>query len=72
MKKTITKKDLNDDQTAALDYIHKFIEGPNRQMILTGPAGTGKTALLNVVLSELGNNKNYPIVCTAPGNEEEL
>lgn len=69
MKKTITKKDLNDDQTAALDYIHKFIEGPNRQMILTGPAGTGKTALLNVVLSELGNNKNYPIVCTAPTNK---
>ncbi len=69
MKRTITKKDLNDDQTAALEYINQFIAGPNRQMILTGAAGTGKTALLNVVLSELGKNKNFPIVCTAPTNK---
>lgn len=69
MKRQITKKELNDDQLAALNYIEKFIKGPNRQMILAGAAGTGKTALMNVVLSELGKNKNFPIVCTAPTNK---
>ena len=69
MSKVITKKDLNDDQTAALEFMEAFIKGPNHQMLLTGPAGTGKTALLNVLLSEYKGNKNFPIVCTAPTNK---
>lgn len=61
---------LTDDQRAALDYIKDFIEGPNREMILRGAAGTGKTCLMNVLLAELDKvSKYFEYVCTATTNK---
>ena len=66
---------LTDEQKEALQYMKDFIEGPNREMILCGPAGTGKTSLVNVLLSELdkskkrGKHKFYDYICTATTNK---
>lgn len=65
----LTKNDLTEDQLAALDYIYKFLEGPNRAMVLCGAAGTGKTSLINVLLDELDELDLYKYVCTAPTNK---
>ena len=46
------KDQLTDDQKEALLYMKDFIEGPNREMVLRGPAGTGKTSLVNVLLAD--------------------
>lgn len=65
----VTKEMLNEDQTAALEYIHRFLEDDRKDMVLTGPAGTGKTALLNVLLDEIGDIQGYEVTCTAPTNK---
>ena len=67
-QKLLTKDDLTDDQKAALEYINSFLESECRQMVLCGPAGTGKTSLVNVLLDEL-DKKNVKYVCTAPTNK---
>lgn len=67
--KRLVKADLNEDQLNALEYMHAFLKGPNRQMVLTGPAGTGKTSLINVLLDELDADMGYKYVCTAPTNK---
>lgn len=67
-KKLLTKDDLTEDQAAALEYIDSFMESECRQMVLCGPAGTGKTSLVNVLLDEL-DKKNISYVCTAPTNK---
>lgn len=67
-QKLLTKDDLTDDQKAALEYINSFMESECRQMVLCGPAGTGKTSLVNVLLDEL-DKKNVKYVCTAPTNK---
>lgn len=67
-KKLLTKEDLTEDQTAALEYIDSFLNSECRQMVLCGPAGTGKTSLVNVLLDEL-DKKNVSYVCTAPTNK---
>lgn len=67
--KCLTKSDLNEDQLNALEFMHAYLQGPNRQMVLTGPAGTGKTSLVNVLLDELDADTTYSYVCTAPTNK---
>ena len=67
-QKLLTKDDLTDDQKSALEYINAFMESECRQMVLCGPAGTGKTSLVNVLLDEL-DKKNVKYVCTAPTNK---
>jgi hypothetical protein len=67
--KLLTKDQLTDDQKEALQYMHDFIEGPNREMVLRGPAGTGKTSLVNVLLAELDKAKFYEYICTATTNK---
>lgn len=67
-QKLLTKDDLTDDQKAALEYINSFMESECRQMVLCGPAGTGKTSLVNVLLDEL-DKKHVKYVCTAPTNK---
>ena len=67
-QKLLTKHDLTDDQKAALEYINSFMESECRQMVLCGPAGTGKTSLVNVLLDEL-DRKHVKYVCTAPTNK---
>ena len=64
----LTKDDLTDDQKAALEYINSFMESECRQMVLCGPAGTGKTSLVNVLLDER-DKKHVKYVCTAPTNK---
>ena len=51
--KLLTKEQLTPGQAEALQIMHDFIESENREMILCGPAGTGKTSLVNVLLAEL-------------------
>jgi len=67
--KLLKKEDLTEDQKTALQYMHDFIEGPNREMVLCGAAGTGKTSLINVLLSELDKCKFYEYICTATTNK---
>lgn len=67
--KLLTKDQLTDDQKEALQYMHDFIEGPNREMVLRGPAGTGKTSLVNVLLAELDKAKFFEYICTATTNK---
>ena len=67
-KKLLTKDDLTEDQSAALEYIESFLNSECRQMVLCGPAGTGKTSLVNVLLDEL-DKKTVSYVCTAPTNK---
>lgn len=65
----LTKDQLTDDQKEALKYIKDFIEGPNREMVLCGPAGTGKTSLVNVLLADLDKLKFFDYICTATTNK---
>lgn len=72
-QKRLTAGMLTDDQKSALDYIKAFIEGPNREMILKGAAGTGKTSIVNVLLAEIDRAKKrgkfFDYVCTATTNK---
>lgn len=65
----LRKDQLTDDQKEALQYMKDFIEGPNREMVLRGPAGTGKTSLVNVLLAELDKLKFFEYICTATTNK---
>jgi len=65
----IKRKDLTEEQEDAFQHIISFISSTDRQMILTGYAGTGKTTLMRVVLDYLEYDKGYSVVCTAPTNE---
>lgn len=63
----IVESQLNDGQRLALADVRAFLSGMERVHILRGAAGTGKTALLNVILDSLGDD--YDITCCAPTNE---
>ena len=47
---------LSPDQTAALDALFVALRGPNREAVLAGAAGTGKTTLMRAVLSQWGGD----------------
>lgn len=63
----IVESQLNDGQRTALADVRAFLSGTERIHILRGAAGTGKTALLNVIMDVLGDD--YDITCCAPTNE---
>jgi len=65
----ITREDLSEDQEAAFQYMIKFLKTPDRQMILAGYSGTGKTALLRLFLEYIADHHTFEVVCTAPTNE---
>ena len=67
-QKLLTRDDLTEDQKSAMEYIESFLASECRQMVLCGPAGTGKTSLVNVLLDEL-DKKSVKYVCTAPTNK---
>lgn len=67
--KLLTKEQLTPGQAEALQIMHDFIESENREMILCGPAGTGKTSLVNVLLAELDKAKYFEYICTATTNK---
>lgn len=66
--KLLTKDDLTEEQADSLKYIREFLESECHEMVLCGPAGTGKTSLVNVLLDELDKD-NVSYVCTAPTNK---
>ena len=66
----IERKDLSEDQEKALQHMIKFVSSTDRQMLLAGYAGTGKTSILRIFLKYMAENKSgTEIVCTAPTNE---
>lgn len=66
----IERKDLSEDQEKALQHMIKFVSSKDRQMLLAGYAGTGKSTLLRLFLSYMSEHKSgTEIVCTAPTNE---
>lgn len=62
---------LTDEQASALEHIIAFINSPDdRQLLLSGNAGSGKTTLINVLLDYIEDNmEGYDVTCTAPTNE---
>lgn len=67
----ITKKQLSPDQRKGLAEMLTFMRDTSqREMVLTGAAGTGKTSLLHVFLKELSKEfKKIKVYCTAYTNE---
>jgi len=65
----LERKDLSPEQEEAFQYILDFIKSNKRQMLLNGYAGTGKTALIGVLLNHLENQTFLDVICTAPTNE---
>lgn len=65
----IKRKDLSEEQELAFQYVVKFTESTDRQMILYGSAGCGKTVLLNCLIDYLEETTDLEMVCTAPTNE---
>ena len=65
----ITREMLSEDQELALQYMLKFVKSTNRQMILQGYAGTGKSSLMQIFLSLVNKSSSLDIICTAPTNE---
>jgi energy-coupling factor transporter ATP-binding protein EcfA2 len=66
----IERKDLSEDQEKALQHMIKFVSSRDRQMLLAGYAGTGKSTLLRLFLGYMSEHKSgTEIVCTAPTNE---
>lgn len=67
----ITKKQLSPDQRKGLAEMLAFMhDDSQREMVLTGAAGTGKTSLLHVFLKELAKDfKKIKVYCTAYTNE---
>lgn len=56
---------LNDKQRAAVDFMHSFMQGADRMMVLEGYAGTGKTTCVQTFAKE----SDYRIAFTAPTNK---
>ena len=66
----IERKDLSEDQEKALQHMIKFVSSKDRQMLLAGYAGVGKTSVLRIFLNYMKEHKSATeIVCTAPTNE---
>jgi exodeoxyribonuclease-5 len=66
----ITKKQLSLDQRNGLADMMTFMKDKSeREMVLTGAAGTGKTSLLNVFLKEVTKELHIKYYCTAYTNE---
>ena len=49
----MTAIDLNEGQTAAADALFRFLISKDKEFSISGPAGTGKTTLMNHVVTHL-------------------
>lgn len=62
---------LSTDQRAVFEYVDRLVEDPifkranNSSIFIDGPAGTGKTLLLNVVAAHVRGSRNNVVLCTA-------
>lgn len=63
-------KDLTFEQKDALDKIIRFLNSDDKEMLLSGYAGSGKTTLINVLLDYIDENiDGFEVTCSAPTNE---
>lgn len=60
---------FNAGQVVALDSIRQFLAGPERFFCLTGPAGTGKTFVVQQLIYEQVTMWGRRVACTAPTNK---
>ncbi|MEM7796126.1 MAG: AAA family ATPase, partial [Cyanobacteria bacterium P01_C01_bin.118] len=62
--------ELSEEQWEALQAIEEFLQSPSKLYLLTGYAGTGKTTLLQALITDLRNQGcDWPIVLTAFSNK---
>ncbi|MEM8615256.1 MAG: AAA family ATPase, partial [Cyanobacteria bacterium P01_H01_bin.105] len=62
--------ELSEEQWEALQAIEEFLQSPSKLYLLTGYAGTGKTTLLQALVTYLRNQDcDWPIVLTAFSNK---
>lgn len=64
----VTRDMLTGEQDTALDQMEMFLKSNNRQMLLGGYAGTGKTTIIRMLL-DYANEHDIEVACTAPTNE---
>lgn len=68
--KLLTAKDLFEDQQRAVDCILEFVADPNAtEMLVEGPAGSGKTSSIRVAINELDEELKWSTVVCAPTNK---
>ena len=65
----IKREKFSSEQESAFIGMTEFPYGMDRQMLVNGYAGTGKTTLLNNYVNWVEDNTNYNVICTAPTNE---
>lgn len=65
----ITRKDLSSEQEQAFQDMLNFIGSKDRQMLLKGYAGTGKSTLIKIFIEHVEKKTKYSVTCTAPTNE---
>lgn len=65
----IKREQFSEEQESAFMAMTQFVRSLDRQMLVNGYAGTGKTTLLNNYVNWVEDETNYNIVCTAPTNE---
>ena len=62
--------ELSEEQWIALQAIEEFLQGQSKLYLLTGYAGTGKTTLLQALITSLRDQGcDWPIVLTAFSNK---
>lgn len=66
---TISRSMLSDEQVKALEKMEDFIHSTDRQMVLAGYAGTGKSTITRMLLDYIDNETSIKAIGTAPTNE---
>ena len=68
--KLLEARDLFPDQQAAVETIMEFVEDPSAsEMLVEGPAGSGKTSSIRVSINELPKAYRSGVVVCAPTNK---
>lgn len=68
--KLLEARDLFPDQQAAVETIMEFVEDPSAsEMLVEGPAGSGKTSSIRVSINELPKAYRSGVVVRAPTNK---
>lgn len=65
----IKREQFSEEQENAFVAMTQFVRSLDRQMLINGNAGCGKTTLLNNYVNWVEDETNYNIICTAPTNE---
>lgn len=65
----ITRDQFSAEQESAFETMTQFIRSNDRQMLINGYAGTGKTTILQNYVNWVEDETHNNIICTAPTNE---